>query len=105
MNKMNRVRDADRHGVSVTPLFQDNRETVQLEFWDADTDIALKVPQGAEFLVLDGDFEETGDMLREHSWLRLPEGATLNAKTGSQGAKVWVKTRHLPHASAPQQLS
>jgi len=105
MNKMSQVRDADRPGVRVTPLFQDKRETVQLETWDADATIELETRGGAEFFVLAGGFEESGDTLREQSWLRLPEGAILHAKTGAQGAKVWIKTGHLRHASAPQRMN
>jgi len=102
MNKMGTVRDADRPGVSATPLFQDDRETVQLEIWDADADVQLEVPEGAEFLVLEGSFEERGDQLRVQSWLRLPEGGQLSAKAGPDGARVWVKTRHLRFVGAPQ---
>jgi len=102
MNKMGSVQSADRPAVSIMPLFQDDRETVQLETWDAGAEIALDVPEGAEFLVLDGRFEESGDTFRAQSWLRLPKGARLNAKAGPNGTKVWVKTRHLRFVEAPQ---
>ena len=101
MNKMGSVRSFDRPGVSIMPLFQDHRETVQLETWDAGATVELEVPEGAECLVLSGGFEESGDRLRVQSWLRLPQGGRLEAKAGPEGAKVWVKTRHLRFADAP----
>jgi len=101
MNKMDMVRDAGRIGVSVMPLFLDERETVQLETWDAGAEIKLDLPEGGEFLVLDGEFTEAGERLRVHSWLRIPGGGRLEATAGQKGAKVWVKTRHLRYADAP----
>jgi len=102
MNKMGSVRSADRPGVSVMPLFEDDRETVQLETWDANADIQLSVPDGAEFLVLAGGFVDSGEVLRAQSWLRLPKGDRLRAKAGPDGAKVWVKTRHLRFIETPK---
>lgn len=101
MNKMGSVLDATRPGVSIMPLFQDERETVQLEQWPAHAQIELPLADGGEFLVLGGGFEESGDQLRERSWLRLPRGGHLHAKAGPQGARVWVKTRHLRFVEAP----
>lgn len=102
MNKMGRVTSGERPNVSITPLFQDHRETVQLEYWDANSSIMLGAPDGAEFLVISGSFEDSGDQLREQSWLRLPRGGKLNATAGPKGAKVWVKTRHLRYVEAPK---
>lgn len=100
MNKMGSVMSAERPGVSIMPLFQDDRETVQLETWDANATIEMDTPDGAELLVLDGDFTEGRDNLRTQSWLRLPIGGQLSAKAGSNGAKVWIKSRHLPFVEA-----
>ena len=102
MNKMGSVRDAERPGISVMPLFQDARETVQLETWDANASLRQDLPEGGEYLVLEGDFIESGDALRKHSWLRIPMGGKLNAKAGPNGAKIWVKTRHLRYTEAPK---
>jgi len=101
MNKMGSVRDASRPGIWVMPLFEDARETVQLETWDARASSKLDLPEGGEFLVLEGTLIESGDMLRKHSWLRIPMGSTLNAVTGNEGAKIWTKTRHLRYTQAP----
>ena len=101
MNKMGSVEARDRPGVSVMPLFADARETVQVETWAPGQQVALDLPEGAELLVLEGGPEEGGDTLRKHSWLRLPVGSRLEATAGADGARVWVKLRHLPHAKAP----
>jgi hypothetical protein len=55
------------------------------------------VPGGAEFLVLDGAFNEGDESCEAQSWLRLPSGARLDAFSGSRGCLVWVKTGHLAH--------
>ena len=102
MNKNTSVDAAGRDGVSVMPLFSDADETVTMETWDAGASVDIDLPQGGEFLVLDGSFSEGGDDLRRHSWLRLPIGSKLSAVAGSDGAKVWIKTGHLPHARAPK---
>ena len=94
-NKMGEVRDADRPGVAVTRLFHDERETVQLERWDAGTTIELDLPDGGELLVLDGTFSDGDDALGPRSWLRIPRGGRLDAHVGDHGARVWIKTRHL----------
>ena len=101
-NKLGGVRSADRPDVTIKPLFKDARETVTLETWAPGADIALEAPEGAEFLVLEGGFEEAGEHFRPQSWLRLPIGDALKAKAGADGATVWVKTRHLPHVAAPK---
>lgn len=56
---------------------------------------------GAEVLVLDGSLTEGGDKLGKGGWLRLPEGMALQADAGPEGATVWMKTGHLPHAKPP----
>lgn len=102
MNKMASVRSAERPKVSVMPLFHDDRETVQLETWVAGSSIELDTPEGAEFLVISGDFKESDEHFRAQSWLRLPKGGKLNAVAGLDGARVWVKTRHLRFVEAPR---
>ncbi|MEM7531168.1 MAG: cupin domain-containing protein [Chloroflexota bacterium] len=102
INKMGSVRTADRAGVSVMPLFQDERETVQVEAWEPGTTVEIENPEGAELLVLEGGFEEGGDQLRKHSWLRLPMGHELKAVAQEDGATVWIKTRHLRFVDAPK---
>lgn len=85
----------DRQGVEVVPLFRDRREDVRLERWAPSAAVASTLPGGVEFLVLEGSFEESGEVFEPQSWLRLPAGATLRAKAGAGGCKVWAKSGHL----------
>lgn len=101
MTKMEAVPTAGREGVSVMPLFQDTRETVRAEHWAAGADVTLDLPEGGEFLVLSGGFDEGGETLGKGGWLRLPVGSVLRAKAGPDGARVWMKLRHIPHAKPP----
>lgn len=95
MNNADSFTDPDRPGVIITPLHDDDREHVSMEQWQPGALVKLDIPDGAEVLVLDGDFEDSGDVLGKHSWLRIPMGGQLNAKAGLHGAKVWIKTGHL----------
>ncbi|MBB3066217.1 cupin domain-containing protein [Limibacillus halophilus] len=99
LNKIEALAIAGREGVSVTPLFRDSRETVRVERWDAGTAVPLTAAGGMEIFVLDGSFEQGGDTLQRHSWLRLPPGLPADqnatAVAGSQGATVWTKSGHL----------
>jgi hypothetical protein len=90
----------DRPGVDIMTLFGDRSEEVRLERWRPGAVIALAVPGGAEFLVLDGGFEEGAERFERQSWLRLPSGGVLEATAGPAGCKVWVKTGHLRHVRA-----
>jgi ChrR Cupin-like domain len=101
MNKLDLVRPPDRPGVAMAPLFEDKRETVHLELWDAGALVRLELPDGGEFLVLKGDFQDGADVLREQSWLRVPKGGRLDAISGKAGARVWFKARHLRFVAPP----
>jgi len=90
---------AGRPGVEVMPLFQDQREEVRLERWAPEARIELALPQGAEFLVLSGSFDEHSETFAEQSWLRLPAKATLLAKAGGEGCRVWIKSGHLANVA------
>jgi len=88
-----------RPGVEVMPLFQDAREEVRLERWSPEARIELALPQGAEFLVLSGSFEDSGEVFAEQSWLRLPATTTLRARAGADGCRVWIKSGHLANVA------
>ncbi len=94
-NFMQPVPLSGQNGVAVTPLYKDQFEEVRIETWAPNTQVQYSLEQGAEFLVLEGQFYEGDDKLVKHSWLRLPLGSKLNAKTGDQPAKVWIKRGHL----------
>ncbi|MBT5572111.1 MAG: cupin [Alphaproteobacteria bacterium] len=103
-NKISAVSDADRPGVSVTPLFRDPREDVRIEYWEPEADINIGADGGAEYFVLAGEFTNSGDHLRANSWLRLPDGTRSTAKAGADGARVWIKMGNLRYAVAPAAL-
>ncbi|MEL6187431.1 MAG: cupin domain-containing protein, partial [Myxococcota bacterium] len=90
-----------RPGVDLLPLHADMREVVRLETWSPNAEIELRAEGGIELFVLDGSFTEGGEGFERWSWLRLPEGAPLNARAGADGAQVWLKSGHLPYATAP----
>ena len=48
---------------------------------------------------MSGSFEERGEVFAEQSWLRLPAKATLQAKAGADGCRVWIKTGHLANVA------
>jgi anti-sigma factor ChrR (cupin superfamily) len=101
MNKTGRLADPDRPGVAVTPLFNDHREDVRLETWQAGAEVTVDADGGVEIFVLDGSFEEGADHLHRHSWLRVPIDGRISAKAGADGAKVWIKTGHLRFVDPP----
>ncbi len=94
---------AGRPGVEILPLHHDDREEVRLEQWTAGQTVELNAPGGLEVLVLDGGFTERGEKFAAQSWLRLPASAKLQAKTSSDGARVWIKSGHLREPPRPPQ--
>ena len=99
--KLGRVDDARRPGVQVSPLYLDEHEDVRVEHWAPNRTINLDLPKGGEFLLLEGGFAEGGERFAAQSWLRLPRGSRLQAKTLSEGAKLWVKLHHLDDMPKP----
>ncbi|SDZ47612.1 anti-ECFsigma factor, ChrR [Jannaschia faecimaris] len=88
-------------GLRVQELHRDAREAVTYEEWDAGARVTRDLPGGAEVLVLSGTATESGERLDARSWLRLPVGSRLDAVAGDTGAKVWIKSGHIPFAAAP----
>lgn len=88
-------------GIARTTLHQDDRELVQYLELDPDAVLRVGAKGGIEVLVLEGELAEGSDVLSAQGWLRLPEGAKLSAQAGPGGAKIWMKTGHLPYAAAP----
>ena len=90
-----------RPGIEIAALFHDSREEVWMERWQPNASVTLDLPDGGEFLVLDGTFDEGGEGFAPQSWLRLPPRGRLSATTGNDGCTVWVKTGHLRHIQVP----
>jgi anti-sigma factor ChrR (cupin superfamily) len=99
--KLRQFDPADRTPVRIAtyfrpmPLYSHPGEEVRIEQWESRAHIELAVYGGIELLVLEGAFEEGGERFAQHSWLRLPAGASLDAVAGPQGARLWVKSGHL----------
>lgn len=83
------------NGVSEIPLFEDARERVRIEVWEAATIVDISGHKGFEALVIEGSFIEGGEVFSKNSWLRLPPGMAVTATAGPQGARLWVKSDHL----------
>lgn len=88
-------------GISSKTLHKDTRETVRVIALDPQATLAETPAGGAEILILSGSAKESGDHLRSGTWLRLPEGDSLKLAAGDDGARLWIKTGHLPFATAP----
>ena len=88
-------------GVATATLHRDPWETVTYSHIDAGATLSNADAGGIEMLVIEGSVAEGGDTLGKGDWLRLPEGPALSAVAGDNGAKVWIKTGHLPHARPP----
>ncbi len=101
IDRLASVPDALRKGVAVIPLYKDARENVRVEIWSPGSAVDLHAPGGIEVLVLDGSFQDQGDTLVQHSWLRVPVGGAVNAVAGADGARVWIKTGGLQNTAAP----
>jgi len=87
-----------RIGERVLPLFVSRRETVSMLDWEPGCSFATQtLAGGAEYLVLDGQFEDEDNVYKAGTWLRLPAGSRQTISTKS-GARIWRKLGHL----APQ---
>lgn len=89
-------------GVRTARLHEDPREVVTYSELGAGAHLTGAAPGGTELLVIDGGLEVDGERLARNSWLRLPDGVPLTAVAGDRGAKIWMKTGHLPFARAPE---
>lgn len=93
--KMQGVTHPQFNNVSVISLYKDNFEEVSLLHFKPNADMVINAKDGAELLVLEGLLNEQTDTLIKNSWLRVPINSTVNAKAGSTGATVWLKTGYL----------
>lgn len=89
------------NGVASAILHKDDREVVSYHQLDRGAALASEADGGIELIVIGGSIEVDGENLPRHGWLRLPEGTRLSAVAGAAGAKVWIKTGHLPFATPP----
>jgi len=78
-------------------VFQSPLEQVSFQMWPANTKIPYQTPEnGAEIFVMGGGFESGLGVHDQHSWVRMAQsGEMLVARTGPEGAYVYVKEGHL----------
>jgi anti-sigma factor ChrR (cupin superfamily) len=88
-----------RVGVSRKPLYAQPgySDTTYLERWGAgavgDT---IRYDNGAEFFVLDGEFEDEEGIYAAGAWLRIPPGFEHAPRT-SKGCELYVKEGGIPY--------
>jgi anti-sigma factor ChrR (cupin superfamily) len=78
-------------------VFDNGHEQVSLEHWEADTIKLIPNPEGLEVLVISGSFTDGEEIFEPLSWLRLPAGMALEARTRADGCLVWMKAGPLLH--------
>ena len=88
-------------GVATATLHHDARETVTYSHLDAGATLTSDAQGGIELLMIGGSARLGAEELTKHDWVRLPEGERLSLTAGSEGAKIWMKSGHLPFAKAP----
>lgn len=85
---------ASLDGVVIKPLYQQPGfpDRMHLERWSAQTDLGrLTHEQGAEILVLDGEFHDDHGTYGSGCWLRLPMGFSHHPRT-TAGCALYIKT-------------
>ncbi|PZX36986.1 anti-sigma factor ChrR (cupin superfamily) [Roseinatronobacter thiooxidans] len=82
-------------GVKTLHLHSDDRESVAMERWDADTTRSLDASGGLEVFVIAGAVKDGTDRLTRRDWLRRPVGSEFRATAGPEGAQIWIKSGHL----------
>lgn len=101
MDKVDRITDTARGGVTYAPLFKDERETVRKEYWTAGAEATIPTDGGAELIILAGTLIENDETLAKHDWLRVPDGYKGWLKAGPDGVSFWLKFGHLRDIKAP----
>ncbi|RGP40090.1 hypothetical protein BPTFM16_00366 [Altererythrobacter insulae] len=92
---------SDTPGIARAVLSDRTNELVVLESWGADVERHLGPDGGAELLVLAGQISFQGEQFAKHGWIRIPAGESMSVRAGEEGARVWIKSRHLKNVRAP----
>lgn len=81
----------ESEGHSLMPLFENEREVVQLEKLEPGHELELETSdRRIEILMLDGEVELDGKSLSKSTWIRLPIGSKAVMKTKSE-CRFWSK--------------
>lgn len=93
--------DPAQPGIARAILHERPDELVQLERWDSGAVRRFDPQGGMELLILDGSIVWQGQEYSKHDWIRLPCDWSGSAEAGPQGARLWVKSRHLAAVRLP----
>ena len=88
-------------GIARVGIFERDDELVLLEQWQPRAQRVIGDEGGAELLILDGSIAWKDESYGKHDWLRIPAGEFSQAIAGPNGARIWIKTRHLRSVTAP----
>ncbi len=90
--------ETSQPGISTKALYRQEgfSDQVSLERWAPGTSAERTFPEGVEYFVLEGSFEDEADSLTRGCWLRLPAGASHTPRT-VDGCTLYVKTGGLPY--------
>ena len=82
-------------GERVLPLHKSDHEEVRVERWGQGQTLAERsFPDGAEYFVLDGGFDDADGRYGKGTWLRVPPGGVHTPHT-ADGCTVYIKSGHL----------
>lgn len=96
--KIGTLNDKNGPDIQVTSLYQDARETVQMQHIAPGARFTVGDEGGYELLVVSGQITVDEEVFSPQSWLRLPPGDSAALVASDRGATLWVKTRHLRDA-------
>lgn len=82
-------------GERILPLHATDHEEVRILKWDPGVSLAERsFPDGAEYFVLAGGFDDADGRYGEGTWLRIPPGGS-HAPHSAEGCTVYLKSGHL----------
>ncbi len=82
---------SDMKGLSQMQLFQNQREHVQLEKLDPETELKITTDETRlEILILEGSIDLEGEIFDKYTWIRLPKESEAVMKT-KNGCCFWSK--------------
>ena len=103
LNSLELIPDPDNPSRQSAVLARRNYEEVILEQWAPETEMGLCDPGGVEVLVLAGSLMHGGEVFSPNDWMRWPSGQKINLRSGSNGARLWIKHGHLRDIRLPPQ--
>ena len=82
-------------GERVLPLHESDHETVRILRWAEGASLEERsFPDGAEYFVLEGGFDDADGRYGKGTWLRIPPG-DAHSPHSAEGCTVYVKSGHL----------